>query len=61
MDSHEENEWFFLQFKNSFTFYAQKDDILDPSLEIKQGYFGVLEGLSLGIEINEEKLRQYQT
>jgi len=33
----------------------EKDDILDPPLEIEQGYFGVPEGLNLGIEINEEK------
>ena len=38
----------------------EKDDILDPPLEIEQGYLGVPEGLSLEIEIKEEKLRRYQ-
>jgi len=42
------------------TYYAQKDDILDAPLEIEQGHFRMPEGPGLGIEINEEKLKQYK-
>ena len=60
LENEEENEWFFLQSKNSFTFHAQKDDILDPPLEIEQGHFRIPEEQSLGTEINGKELRRYQ-
>ncbi len=41
------------------TYYAHADFILSPPLEIKDGSFVIPEGPGLGIEVDEEKLRQY--
>lgn len=42
------------------TYYAWEDDILKTPLSIENGAIPVPEGSGLGVEVDEEKVEQYQ-